>query len=683
MWIDFLISFCLTALILIAPGLIALFSLGCTGTTAVALAAPVSTALILTAGIISSFISNGMVTLVFILLCFELLIKAIGVLLRRNQFWGSEDGSCAIPWSLLMIYMGIAIVLLSLLFLKNIEGADSFIRFDDNHSHLSWIKTMAESGNYSTLRVSYYSSQDPSAPFRGSSYYPAGFDIIAAISLTFYPTVTSVAENAAICVFLVGAYAPGVCLLLTRVLAGRSRAVIFGSVTMMASTAYPLRMLTVHGPFPNIAGFSCVPAALGVFILILPCIRKKSIDLRYVTPFFLVTLGLLFLHPNALIFAILGMFSYWLVSVVPFFARFICRKSKKGAIANKLTFTICFFEVLSLLIAILCWVVLHESSIMQSIVSFIWDWSGSFNSIAGSIANGGLLLGIPQVAFGVLLIIGLISIINDKKSSWFVLFFFITSTIYVVTGISSSNVKSWVSGFWYTDPERLAAMVAIAATPLVAVGLEKIWTIIESKADSMNLSLRVPMLNITGHVLLASIFFGLNYFPYYLYPGSPNDTSFGQTFYELNSAYSDYSPGPYTVDEREFVAAVKEVVGENKVINFPGDGSSFAYSVDNFNVYYHGMSGSDESESSKLIRFSLADISQNEDVRNAVDSIGARYVMLLDRSEFVQNEDGLSTSINLSFQSDQWRGLLKVCDDTPGFIPILKSGNMRLYEIVM
>lgn len=221
-------------------------------------------------------------------------------------------------------------------------------------------------------------------------------------------------------------------------------------------------------------------------------------------------------------------------------------------------------------------------------------------------------------------------------------------------------------------------MIAMSMIPLAAAALSFVVRWISDRAS-------IPLFrnDVIVGIAISLIFTLLNFFPYYLYPGSTNKTSFGQTFYEVdsNTRKDDYSC--YSASEAEFIQRVIEYVEPDDVIlNLPFDGSTFAYSVDGLNLYYPYRVGSGESTESQLIRTGLNRYCNDDKVREAVRAIGAEYVLILDRSAFaLQNEHGLMSAPGMNYYSGDWTGITSLNDESLGFTPVIADGDLRLYKI--
>ena len=113
------------------------------------------------------------------------------------------------------------------------------------------------------------------------------------------------------------------------------------------------------------------------------------------------------------------------------------------------------------------------------------------------------------------------------------------------------------------------------------------------------------------------------------------------------------------------------------MINDPHDGSVYAYGIKNINTYYRKFFFPKDNEVSDLIRTRLANISFDNKVKEAVKSVDAKYVLVLDNSF-----DGKSGIKYFNwYKREEWKGIHNITEDTPGFELVLIEGNMRLYRI--
>ena len=77
-----------------------------------------------------------------------------------------------------------------------------------------------------------------------------------------------------------------------------------------------------------------------------------------------------------------------------------------------------------------------------------------------------------------------------------------------------------------------------------------------------------------------------------------------------------------------------------------------------------------------MLRTQLCDYAVSDEVRDAVEKTGARYVMLLDDKSYDDR-----TVVKLRYEEEDWLGIESITQDTPGFTLVLSEGDMRLYQI--
>ena len=88
-----------------------------------------------------------------------------------------------------------------------------------------------------------------------------------------------------------------------------------------------------------------------------------------------------------------------------------------------------------------------------------------------------------------------------------------------------------------------------------------------------------------------------------------------------------------------------------------------------------------ETEDSALIRSRLDSISYDDRVKEAVENVGAEYLLLLDQGRWYNPSDPDSNFFFTYDDNSLWAGIDYVRDSTPGFEVVLARDDMRLYRI--
>ena len=177
---------------------------------------------------------------------------------------------------------------------------------------------------------------------------------------------------------------------------------------------------------------------------------------------------------------------------------------------------------------------------------------------------------------------------------------------------------------------------------------------------------------------------GLIYYPNFTISLQPVQTAFGMLEEKYTVANSTTVENVLTSGERAFLQEVEEIVPDDAVIlNQPYDGSAFAYGLYDMNVYYRyfGQNTGTDSETSRLLRLRVDEWESDPSVAQAIRDADVQYVLLLDEGDDSQESRRfLPTPVN---KEGDFAGLENISEkDAPGFVEVLRDGDMVLYEII-
>lgn len=130
------------------------------------------------------------------------------------------------------------------------------------------------------------------------------------------------------------------------------------------------------------------------------------------------------------------------------------------------------FSFLFVGLVVLFWTLLFNSKFFSGVVWFEW---GSFASKSQAVANAIMLsltvASAPQFLLSFIVICGFLYALCKKGYRWISFSYLIVLLMYVVNASSDGFWSHFLTGFWYTDSFRVAAMVALAGIPLAANGI--------------------------------------------------------------------------------------------------------------------------------------------------------------------------------------------------------------------
>lgn len=694
MWKQFVLVLIVTTAIVFVPGYLGARLSGGKRALSLAVAGPLSVVFYIVAGIAMYPLGlKGLIPLFALAACFLALIAATRFGSERLLHKKIHSSlSLSLPGVCIVICLGALAA--SYVFYRGLGNPNNFLQYDDNYTHISYINRIIQIGVFSTFRASVFDGLPLSTPqpFSGSWYYPLAFHSFASAVVLVTHCSIGMAENAVNVVWTGLVYPLGLFALVSKIFGKKIQAAVLAPFAAFANMAFPVRMLTVHGPFPNMLSFCCVPIAVYLFVQLLDSIAQSSSHKHGEKPqkasdiFMLISvlLGIVFCHPNGVFFWAIMVFPYVLVSFIPRMVANKCSGKK-----NKVAILVAF-ETLCIVLCIGMWTIVLNSSFMKSVVHFLWGWDINPLDSIMHIATQSFIMNVPEAVCTVLFWVGFIHALLVKKSRWYACSLLFVSIFFVVGLMGNIDVKRFLIGFWYTDPERIAAIMCITSTPLVLQGgidivsavlvvLQKVKHAVRpaqfTTSDKPRLSRsRISLLKSAVAVTLSiPVAYALWTPVDPLQFQTQEPSRFQMSLRWMSESYIPQDWKTYSVTEQAFVQRVKEIVGDSVVLNNPFDGSSLAYAVDGLNVYYKFKYSDNETTESKLIRQKLNRVFYEKSVQDAVRSVGARYFIRLN----MYPDDQYPT---MPKDEEMWSGL-NIDNGAPGFELVLEEGPYKLYRI--
>ena len=609
-------------------------------------------------------------------------IFAIILFIRKLFLYEKKkDSFPQFDWINYLIYIVVAVCVAMFYFVLPLNGAGSFSQESDNTAHLGYIQSFLSSGNYSTLDASLYHGiadqyESPTGS-EGGVFYPTAWHCVAALGGSITGASVPLAANAALFVFVAVVF-PSCAFLLITVLANGSRLfVASGSVVVLGFAAFPWGMLTFGPLYPNFSSFSLVPAMMAVFLLAWETKANHAQRIKYAGLFLIGLIALALLQTNAMFTTGVLLIPFCTLLVWQWGGGKVRKISRKPIVQGISAF-------LFIIIILIVWYIAYKLPFMQSVVGFSWE---PFTSVRQAIVNIVLLSygGSPAQPFLAFLVgLGGLYCLVKQKNRWLVVSYVLACVLCLITSAFSGDIRSFFTGFWYTDSYRVAAMVALAGIPLATYGsyafvclLNRIW-VWAKKVVGLDARGKISQFRLA---IFYTCFAAMIYYPSFSILGTSDiKTAFGA--FETRWHDTNHATQICIMDEDEekFVAEVSEIVDEDELIfNKPDDGSVFAYGAFGVDIYYRrtGVAAiGAESDDSKLVRLQLDEYAINDGVQEAVTRSGAKYLLVLDQG-FDDERYWFG-----HYRESEWVGIDAVTDDTPGFKVVLAEGDMRLYEIL-
>lgn len=589
-----------------------------------------------------------------------------------------REGKRASDWTLLGSYMLVGVVVSAACFALFLDGPESFPQEYDNVHHLGATLGFVQSGNWSPFAATLYASAADSAinPLPGIGFYPTAWNCLCALVVSALGVSTALAANVVNFAFAAVVFPSGMFLLMRIMFPKKTGIVVWGALCTLAFSAFPWMFLLFGPLYPNMIAFCLLPLALFSFMSLFSKGVGVSGRVAAALLFFLGMLCCVFAQPNAVFSAA--------VFLAPFCARQVYRAAGRFAVSSErrlLVQTACCFGACAAMAAV--WYALYKAPFLQGVVTHSWPALFSRSEAAFDVLTLGFRAAGAQVALAVLVVAGVLYALVKREFLWVAVAYAIMALLYVFSVSSDGPLQHLLTGFWYTDSYRVAASAALFAIPLASMGLWAASQVLRRLAARVLPKVPPRKVWIGTACAVATAFVLANYYPGIALPvDGIKATAFEWTMSYMNRQNDAKEPHVYDADERAFVQEAMRILPEDVLmINVPDDGTAFAYAADGARVYYRCLrtyGGSDETAESRLIRNGLSDISSNRDVRDAVERIGAEYLIVLDQGKSEQESPRLFTYEN----GRNWKGIDSVRDDTPGFEVVLSRDDMRLYRII-
>ncbi len=563
-------------------------------------------------------------------------------------------------WGLILLYVVIGVIVGCYVFLGSLSTPDSTSYNYDDQSHLGYIRSFIERGNFSSIDATY----EHDLGVEGG-YYPAAWHLLAASVVTMCGVANYVGANVALFISCVLIFPLG-CLFLNRVLFRNDIALqITGAFLTSVSASFPWEFIYYGRLSANLLAFCMVPAMVACTIVLFMPEQSRGRRIRCILILLASFVLSLFTQPSVCF--------TWLFFSVPFLIQVIWNlKTPKGrAKPTRLRIMrVALFCLAVFVFLIICYML----PFLYGLTRFKWPAPMTMTDAIANIALQGNPAECYAPVLAILVVVGIVIALRRREMRWLVLLFVMFAVMYVVDAGTNLRLKNYLTGWWYTDSHRVLAMFAIASYPLAVLGLGAPLQKILSKVKPGALQIGCQML-LSGMVTVLALLptYGMGHMQFMSGIGYAQ----GSTQGVYNTEQAD-DAALLSASERRFVQKAAEITGDELVFNIPKDGSAFAYQSSGMRTYMRwvdeGISGNPDT---RLIQRGLDDITTNASVRRAVDNLGIKYVLMLD-----QGHEPFHAFWG-DYSDSNWKGVLDINEDTPGFELVLSEGDdMRLYRIL-
>lgn len=590
---------------------------------------------------------------------------------RKKPSKAKPNGQDLLP---LLICIGTGFLFAYWFFSHSLADWSHLTQSEDNIRHYAYIRSLLNSTDWSTLNVSMYGigtsqSLNPYLSQTGG-FYPLGWHIPSAITCALAATSIGIGTNV-VNFTLIGLSLPiGSYYLISQVFPNESKLrVATGAIVSLVLPASPWVLLAVWPLFPNLATMCLVPAAAALFID--ATTASSAYRPTKIAGFVLCCGGISVTQPNGIFVCAVFLIPYtvWICSKHAGERQFTNKigKDKAKLIAG---------SAASLSISLI-WLFVYKLPPFQGVVSYYWSpistiWQAMVDCLftAYPIQPASIFIALLCAA-------GALHLLR-KKVYWPVVSCSLAVILYVVASAFGDNaIKHVLTGFWYTDPYRVAAMLAFCCIPVAYSGFILLLGTVKAIADRLDMPSKSSIVTIAA-VLALFIVFAL---PSFAIRGVAEITTPYSTMTANMRGFTRVEEGAILTDAKiEFLNKVATITGPNAVIaNTPYDGSCFAKGVANLNLLFCNDENYTESTTSSWainLRSNLCNYMSSSSTKKNVSDKDVQYVLSL------EEDDGTMKAWYPAFEQSRWTGILSISEATPGFELILQTGDMALYKII-
>lgn len=588
-------------------------------------------------------------------------LSVLGVWLNRSNmrhyFSQGERSSSTVP-----LYLVVSLVLVTWIYVKNLDGPGSLIPLYDNAHTLSLINSFAKTDCYGPLLSSVY--LDTPQLFKGLSYYPAVLHSIAALAANMFGCSAPEALNIVVFDILFLVLPLSARSLIKSAFPGNREAELFGVFSPFVFYAFPWGLL-IFGPLQTyLVGLSFVPAVLSAFISLADWHNASYMSYFGLSAAGLATVSLC--HSSAL-FSV-GVLAIPLIikaaiSVPPFKAF-----SWKGK-------SLVVVATLATILGI--WLISYNLPFLKGTVSYTWRAFMAPSQAFSAVLGLSLTDSPSQPIVALLVVIGAFSCIRRREgSSWLIASTFLVALVYCIDVTADGWLKQLLGGFWYTDSRRIAAMLIIPMIPLFSSGVGCIYSDVKINVENKK-DTKASSKAMGAGVALVLIAFSFG--PDMSLCGSinlPSAISFARS--SLESLYSLQARQLLDKEELDAGQEIAAITSDGGlVLNNALDGSALYYSVCGVNVLNRTCgSGRGTDENADLSK-SAVDYASNPDIKKKMDNLDIRYVLQLDSGACPSDRN----TFVLNYNPSDWSGIQNITPETPGFDLVYSEGDIRLYHL--
>lgn len=649
-WWDALPTIAVAGLLLLLPGFGLATALRLRSSLALGLAAPFSTGMVGVTAVVLSLLRVPWSPLAFLvsvaLLCILAMVFARVVGRSRAPLFPAHVSRKTVAGGALGLASGGLATAYNLV--RIFDNPDNIAQRYDNVFHLNAVRFVLEQADASTLTVGRMLK-----PESAIAVYPAVWHGFAALLVQITGQSIPVVTNALNIVIAAVVWTISL-MLLTRVIFGlRLLPIVLTGLLSAAFPAFPMGLIDFGPLYPNLLSYAILPAALALLLTALRAGQGPFIE----PPVLLVSLlavaaGLLLAQPNG--------FVAFLALSLPVVAwrwwRWMgARRLQRGV--RGIWLPILVGAVVS---------VVFLSAWRSVLIGYdTWLPFTRYASAFGqAVASAPHERSIPVVV-ALCTIVGLALLYKQGRWPWLLGIYVVAVLLYAVSAAEPrGTVRMVLTGAWYQDPQRLAALLPLPTVVIAAYGAARLLSAVIERVGAL-----VTLLGVRGNVA-KTLALGLALVVAAAGAVASQRGAVDEMVLEsrLNHTYEG-DPTILSPDERLLLERIDQVVPEDAEIAVnPWNGGSLAYAFSGREVTQFHMSAGRPPQDLAVLAEDLATASEEspaceiarEDGVEFVLDFGTRYLLDREAAYFYPAFDGVDPKLSSNYELIDQEGHAKL-----------------------
>ena len=520
-WWQTVPTFAAAALIYFLPGLAILAAAGVRRLNLVALAAPVSTSVAACAAVVVPYLRLPYTPSVYFAISAVLAAGTFGA----RWWWthkangagqlannGPLDPNDLGRWTaILAVPLGLAFSALVIggRFIRGFGSPESFSQTFDNVYHLNAVQHITATQNGSSLTLGNLTEAS-------SYFYPAGMHDMMALLQMLTGSPVPVVINVGTIVIGALVWPLGCMFLISRLVGYRPVPLIAAAVLSAGFSAFPYLLVGFGVLYPNNAAIALLPVLLGLSVELLGMSRNPASSFLPPALAICATLpGMVLTHPSALVALLAFLVPVVLARLVNAITEWRGGRTSKRRLVQWAAVSAAYLAAVAV-----AWTVLRPGLGAAPWTPFQSN-ARAIGEILGSAPMGATAAWILTV----LTVIGLYVISRTMRRNWWILGIFLVGALLymVVSSWTPGTFRTLLTGIWYNDSFRLAALLPVVTLPVAVFGAEWIVWRLRAALEYMSAPRPAPAsmpakplaglanfrLSATGRVVCVWVFLGV------------------------------------------------------------------------------------------------------------------------------------------------------------------------------